>query len=155
MRRATAEKLIGSMVITGMVDGACYIGELVEVIPSKPFRANVIVHAVYSYPELYAHNTRGKFHEKRIELGESLLKDKGVIVNTGSGIESYTDIVPSYEESVVISIEKYLKSVKRTLDNYIENNGSYHTYYIDNMDETKQLYSLLCDRLQSARQLLV
>lgn len=147
MRRNEAENIIGSLVITGMIKGGYYIGELIEVIPSKPFRANVKVKGVYEYPKLYNHNTRPLcFKEKVSVIAEN------EIVNTGNSIKKYEEEFISYNYSLKRALLVYLSSVQRTLDEYENNNGRYHTYYINDMSDAIKLKDMLIQRIDNIKE---
>ncbi len=154
MRKNDAEKLIGKLVITDYINGAKYIGELVEIIPTKPFRCNVKIYAVNSYPWLYEHHSKGGFIESRISFDDSILKPKGEIVNTGNDIQPYLNVLPSYKESIIIALEEYMSKVKNILEKYRENDGNYHSYYIRSMKDSQNLYDLLNEQLLKAKDVL-
>lgn len=152
MRKKVAEILIGKLVLTGfMHGGARYIGVLQEVLPSKPFRANICVCAIQHYPYLYCHNTVGKFDERMILMGNSIVCQKGSIINVGNGIEVFFGDLPSYKNSLIKSLENYIDSVKYTLDEFKKTKGNYFTCYIDNLKDCQRLYDILIKRLEDAR----
>jgi hypothetical protein len=154
MKKSEAEKLIGKLVITSYVNGVRYIGELIEIIPSKPFRANVKIKAIYEYPWLYSHHSRGGFDDYKISLGNKVLIPKNEIVNIGNDIKLFDNELLPYEESIVISIQKYMNEVKQTVVVYIEHNGKFSSCYIFSLADSQKLYNILIQRFKDAQCLI-
>lgn len=150
MKREDAEKHIGKLVITSFIGGTRYIGELLEVIPSKPFRAIVKIRGVYKYPELYCHNKNGAFLDHYLSKGSDLVKKENDIVETGNGIELYHCNLISYNHSLINAIEDYLVSTKRKLDEF-ENNSCFGTAWINNKRDCLKLYDILFERMNRAK----
>lgn len=141
MRRNDAENLIGKLVITDIVNGGLYIGELLKIIPSKPFRANVRVKGIYRYPFLYNHNTSLTFVNKII------IHKENEIVNTASLIKEFRGDLISYNVSLKNSLLKYSNKVNQTLSCY-ENDINFYSYYIGNIVDCIKLKELLKERLK-------
>ncbi len=142
MNRNEAEQLMGSLVITGSIKGGLYIGELVEIIPSKPFRANVKIKGVLQHPELYNHNTTPLCFKDTV----TVLRENE-IVNTGNSILKYEDILVSYDDSLKNALSKYLSSVENQLNGFIHDRR-YSTRYINNEEDCIILRDMLVEKIK-------
>ena len=142
MKRSEAEKLIGELVITGYVNGGLYVGELLEIIPSKPFRALVKVKWIHTYPDLYCHNTRGAFKDRVI------IRKKDEIVETGNRIKKYELHTVSYDESIKLSLQRYLENVEDCLKRYLKNDNHF-SHYINSKEHCLKLKDIIIERLEN------
>lgn len=146
MKREEAEKYIGELVVTCCVKGTWYYGELIEIVPVKPFRAKVKVCGVNTYPRLYAHNTNGAFFDFEICRSANLINNEGIIVETGNRIELYTGEQMSYKDSLIKAIKSYLEETKRNLDEF-NKDSRYWTCWINNKSDCVKLHEILTNRL--------
>lgn len=147
MKRNEAEELIGSLVITGLIKGGIYIGELLDITPSKPFRANVKIKGVLKHPELYNHNTKPLCFKRTVEVIR-----ENEIVDTGNSIEKYEDKLISYDYSLKSALLKYLSSVEKTLSEFTKN-IRFSTWYINDKEDCSTLRDILVEKIKYVSEL--
>lgn len=136
-----AEALKGSLVLTGFIRGGVYIGELIDIIHSRPFRTVVKIKGIYKYPPLYSHNTTGGL------LALPTICAENEMAETSSRIQKYEQPYISYQHSLATTLSAYLMDVDECLQQYI-NNPKYYTNYISSMDDCRKLKKTLVE-LQS------
>lgn len=141
MKITEAQKLIGELVITGYLKGGLYIAELLEIIPTKPFRAKVKILALYEYPPLYPHHTRGCTEDYK----GNILKENEVVI-TSCNITHFQESLPTYEESLKLAINSYLRKVDKTYQSYLEDKR-FHSCYIYSKADCEKLRQRLVSRL--------
>lgn len=125
MKRNEAISLIGKYVST-YYRGGVYVGKLLNITESKPFRANVQVSFIKEYPIQFNHNAKGGF------LTNNTPCKFNDIINVGSDIIQYDDDILDYKYSAFSSLNEYINKVNKHID-IINNEGmSCYIYSIEN-----------------------
>jgi hypothetical protein len=100
MKRQEAENLIGKMVITGLINGTRYYGELIEIIPNKPFRAIIKVKGIYEYTSVCV-----EYNDNKLEYNSFFIE--GSLVETGNGIQIFKEQIQPYKQSLIEALKRY------------------------------------------------
>lgn len=119
MTRREAEKLVGKTVFAWTGLRGCYIGELIEVLPTRPWRGRVKILAVVEYPVQGLGANRIMFRERRpARFGE-------VWEFGGINIKPHEGEVPDYQVSLDAALRQAiskLEGMRRTglMDRWLE-----------------------------------
>lgn len=109
MTRDEAEKLIGKTVHCWSALNGCYIGELLEVLPSRPWRGRVKILAVTEYPVQGLSDFRPGFRARK-PAGYGEIRDFG-----GINIKEYCGEVPDYKASLVQVLQTGIERLERNV----------------------------------------
>ena len=109
MRRQEAEKLIGKKVLAWTGLNGTYIGDLVRLTDSRPWRGEVRILAVSDYPT-HGVSLMGGW-KKRTPFREGEVRDFG-----NASIRLYEGDVPTYADSVRMALDRDLAKFREYLD---------------------------------------
>lgn len=108
MTRQEAQKLIGKTVFAWTGLRGCYIGELIEVLPTRPWRGKVKILAVVEYP-VQGLGANRMFRERRpAHFGE-------VWEFGGINIKPYEGEVPDYQASLETALRQAISRLEGML----------------------------------------